>query len=165
MAKTKHTKRTTSSGPTLERTVKAVCQEKGFEIVKYRDWEANRDEYGKELLLTHVPYNTIYKHPGKTEFLLKSERYKLEIRIECKWQQVAGSVDEKLPYLYLNSIEAMPEKHIVVVIDGKGWKTGAIPWLKEAAANKKYTNKSTSKKKIEILSLAEFITWANNILR
>jgi hypothetical protein len=31
--------------------------------------------------------------------------------IECKWQQVSGSVDEKLPYLYLNCIEAMPEKN------------------------------------------------------
>lgn len=120
---------------------------------------------GNELLLTDVPYDTIYQHSGKTEFLLKSERYNLEIRIECKWQQVAGSVDEKLPYLYLNSIEAMPEKHIVVVIDGNGWKTGAIPWLKEAAVNRKYTTSESPKKKIEILSLAEFMTWANTTLR
>ena len=59
----------------------------------------------------------------------------------------------------------MPEKHIVVVIDGKGWKTGAIPWLKEAAANRKYTNASNANKKIEILSLTEFMAWANDVLR
>lgn len=51
----------------------------------------------------------------------------------------------------------MPEKHIVVVIDGKGWKTGAIPWLKEAAANRKYTTSANSDKKIEVLSLTEFM--------
>jgi DpnII restriction endonuclease len=166
MAKrTKKAKRTTSSGNLLEQTVKTICKQKGFEIAKYNEWNKNPEKFGSELLLTDVPYDTIYKHAGKTEFLLKSAKHKLEIRIECKWQQVAGSVDEKLPYLYLNSIEAMPEKHIVVVTGGKGWKTGAIPWLKEAAANRKYTTSSNSDKIIEILSLEEFMTWANNILR
>jgi len=166
MAKrTKKAKRTTASGNLLEQTVKTVCRQKGFKIVKYKDWSKNPKKYGEELLLTHVPYETIYKHPGKTEFLLKSARYGLEIRIECKWQQVAGSVDEKLPYLYLNSLEAMPEKHIVVVIDGTGWKAGAIPWLKEAAANRKYTTSATAQKKIEVLSLTEFMTWANTVFR
>ncbi len=157
--------RTTSSGNLLEQTVKTVCKQKGFKIVSYTEWEKKADKYVKELLLTNVPYKTIYKHQGKTEFLLKSARFNLEIRIECKWQQVAGSVDEKLPYLYLNSLEAMPENHIVVVIDGKGWKAGAIPWLKETAANRKYTTSETAKKKIEILSLAEFMTWANTTFK
>ncbi len=70
----------------------------------------------------NVPFTTIYQHGGNTEFRLISERYNMDIRIECKWQQVAGSVDEKLPYLYLNCIEAMPEKHIIIIIDGDGWK-------------------------------------------
>lgn len=158
-------KRTTRSGNVLERTVKEVLAANGFQIVKYRDWNKSPEKYGTELLLTNVPFETIYKHRGKTEFLLKSKKHNLEIRIECKWQQGAGSVDEKLPYLYLNSIEAMPEKHIVVVIDGSGWKAGAIPWLKEAAANRKYTTAATAKKKIEVLSLAEFMTWANTTFK
>lgn len=163
--KTKKVRRTTISGNLLEQTVKTVCQQKGFKILRYSQWKKNPEKYGQELLLTNVPYETIYKHYGKTEFLLKSARYGLEIRIECKWQQVAGSVDEKLPYLYLNSIEAMPEKHIVVVIDGEGWKAGAIPWLKEAAAKRKYTTSATAQKKIEVLSLTEFMTWANTTFR
>lgn len=138
---------------------------KGLKIAAYREWEKHPGRSGTELLLTNVPYTTIYKHPGKTEFLLKSARYNLEIRIECKWQQVSGSVDEKLPYLYLNSIEAMPERHIVIVIDGAGWKAGAIPWLKDAAARKKYTTPENEDKKIEVLSLTEFMTWANRVLR
>lgn len=70
----------------------------------------------------------------------------MEIRIECKWQQAAGSVDEKLPYLYLNTIEAMPENSIMILIDGAGWKAGAIQWLKDAVKQKKYTTEETKKK-------------------
>jgi hypothetical protein len=85
----------------------------------------------------------------------------LEIRIECKWQQAAGSVDEKLPYLYLNTIEAMPENSIMILIDGAGWKTGAIQWLKDAVKQKKYTTEETKNKNIMVFSLTEFFTWAN----
>ncbi|MCH8874264.1 4-diphosphocytidyl-2C-methyl-D-erythritol kinase [candidate division KSB1 bacterium] len=148
------------TGNLLEGTVRNILIEKGFEIVKHKDWLKNNLFLGKELLIENVPYTTIYNHNGKTEFLLKSEAYNFEARIECKWQQVAGSVDEKLPYLYLNCIEAMPEKNIIILIDGEGWKAGSIQWLKDAAKNAPY---STAKSKnIQVFSLTEFMTWANN---
>ena len=118
-------------------------------------------KYGKELLLENVPFTTVYNHNGNTEFLLISEKFNLKIRIECKWQQVAGSVDEKLPYLYLNTIEAMPEDTIMILIDGNGWKTGAIKWLKGAVNQKKYTSEENKHKEILVFSLADFFTWAN----
>ncbi|MBP9016445.1 MAG: hypothetical protein KBG17_01710 [Paludibacteraceae bacterium] len=118
-------------------------------------------KYGKELLLENVPFTTVYNHNGNTEFLLISEKFNLKIRIECKWQQVAGSVDEKLPYLYLNTIEAMPEDTIMILIDGNGWKTGAIKWLKDAVNQKKYTIEENKHKEILVFSLADFFTWAN----
>jgi hypothetical protein len=154
-----------ASGNTLEQTVKTVFQNKGFQIVSYRECEKHSDRYGTELLLTNVPYTTIYNHPGHTEFLARSEKYSFEIRIECKWQQSAGSVDEKLPYLYLNCIESMPEKYIVIIIDGEGFKRGSKVWLREAVKEKKYTNPANKNKTIEVFSLAEFITWANKLLR
>lgn len=134
---------------------------KGFELVKYRVWEKNEEKHGKELLLENVPFKTVYEHHGNTEFLLISEKYKLKTRIECKWQQVAGSVDEKLPYLYLNTIEAMPENSIMILIDGSGWKTGAIKWLKDAVKQKKYTTEENKNKDILVFSLTDFFTWAN----
>ncbi|HRS24595.1 MAG TPA: hypothetical protein P5157_06825 [Paludibacteraceae bacterium] len=149
------------SGNQLEVAVKTVLIGKGFELVKYRDWEKNQEKYGKELLLENVPFTTIYEHNGNTEFLLISEKYELKIRIECKWQQVGGSVDEKLPYLYLNTIEAMPEETIMILIDGSGWKTGAIKWLKDAVKQKKYTSEENKHKEILVFSLADFFTWAN----
>jgi len=150
------------TGNQLERAVVSVFRGKRFEIVKYRDWEKNKEKYGNELLLVNVPFTTIYKHSGNTEFLLLSERYNICARIECKWQQVSGSVDEKLPYLYLNAIEAMPENTIIILIDGQGWKQGAIQWLKDAVASKKYSNESNSSKQIYVFNLTEFFTWANN---
>ena len=98
-----------TTGSQLEVAVKTVLAGKSFELVNYRVWDKNREKYGDELLLENVPFTTVYEHKGNTEFLLISKKYDLQIRIECKWQQTAGSVDEKLPYLYLNAIEAMPE--------------------------------------------------------
>lgn len=151
------------TGNLLERTIRTILTEKGFRLVKYRDWEQNKENYGKELLLENAPYTTIYNHKGKTEFLLKSEKYRLQTRIECKWQQVAGSVDEKLPYLYLNCIEAMPEYDIIILIDGDGWKPGSIAWLKQAATEGRYKTGELNLKNIRIFSVTEFMTWANDL--
>jgi len=149
------------TGNQLELTVKTVLSNKGFELIPYRTWEKNKEKYGEELLLENVPFSTIYAHKGNTEFLLMSKKYDLRIRIECKWQQVSGSVDEKLPYLYLNTIEAMPEDTIMILIDGAGWKAGAIKWLKEAVQQKKYTTEENKNKSVMVFSLTEFLTWAN----
>ena len=135
-------------------------------MVAYSAYSKKPEKYGVELLLTRIPYNSIYTpHEGHTEFLLVSDRYGFKIRIECKWQQSNGSVDEKLPYLYLNCIETMPENHIIIVIDGNGWKKGAVEWLKTAVATKKYTTPQNAGKLIQVLNLQEFMTWANNTFR
>ncbi|MGQ9820215.1 MAG: PD-(D/E)XK nuclease superfamily protein [Candidatus Kapaibacteriales bacterium] len=152
------------TGNQLESAVKTVFIGKGFQIVKYRDWKKSPAKFSEEVLLTNVPYTTIYNHSGSTEFLLISKKYNLTMRIECKWQQTSGSVDEKLPYLYLNAIESMPEDKIMILIDGKGWKKGAIEWLKDSVKNKKYVQGS-SQKDILVFSLTEFFTWANKTFK
>lgn len=154
-----------SSGNTLERTVIGTLISKGFETVNYREYLKKPEKYGEELLLKNVPFTTIYEHSGNTEFLLSSKKYNLEIRIECKWQQSPGSVDEKFPYLYLNCIERMPEKNILIIIDGGGAKEGSVNWLKNAAKNKLYTNEHNKEKNVLVLSLAEFLIWANKTFR
>lgn len=149
------------TGNQLEVALKTVLTGKGFELVNYRIWERKKQDYGEELLLENVPFETIYGHKGNTEFLLISKKFNLKIRIECKWQQVSGSVDEKLPYLYLNTIEAMPENSVMILIDGEGWKPGSLVWLKEAVKQKKYITSQSKNKNIMVFSLTEFFTWAN----
>ena len=149
------------SGNTLEKTVSAVLASKGFQEVLYNHWLKKPEHYSQELLLRNVPYSTIYGHKGTTEFLLKSKQYGLETRIECKWQQSAGSVDEKFPYLYLNCVLQVPEEHMLIILDGNGAKEGAVNWLKQACHNQFLA----TPKKIEVMCLTEFMGWANTLFR
>ena len=87
-------------GRVLEQTVIPTFVAHGFEVVPYSRWSKYPDRYGHDLLLKHVPYTTIYGHNGFSEFMATSQRLALAVRIECKWQQSSGSVDEKFPYLY-----------------------------------------------------------------
>jgi hypothetical protein len=157
-----------NQGKVLERTVESTFKAKGFEILMFRDWERRKEAYSPDVLLKHCPFKNIYNHDGYTEFLLYSKTYpspNRAIRIECKWQQSSGSVDEKFPYLYLNFIEAMPEKELVIIVDGNGARSGAVSWLKDAARYKKYTTGVNQDKEIRVFSLTEFIQWANNTFR
>jgi hypothetical protein len=153
-----------SSGNTLEQAVIATLCSKNFRVLYFRDYEKNKEKYGKEILLRNAPFISIYNHNGTTEFLLISEKYNLNLRIECKWQQSSGSVDEKFPYLYLNCLEAMPEKDIIIIIDGGGAKAGSIEWLKNTAKNNLY-NSQNKEKNIQVMNLSEFIIWANKTFR
>ncbi|MDZ4785699.1 MAG: PD-(D/E)XK nuclease superfamily protein [bacterium] len=75
--------------------------------------------------------------------------------IECKWQQVGGSVDEKLPYVNLNIQNCYPVPTIVL-IDGGGMKPGAIIWLNQQVGS--------NKNLLAVHTLSSFIIWANNHL-
>ncbi len=152
-------------GRILENTIVPTFEAHGFEVVAYSTWNKKPANYGTELLLKHVPYTTIYGQRGYTEFLVKSEKFGLNVRIECKWQQLSGSVDEKLPYLYLNCIETMPEKDIVIITGGGGMKPGAIPWLKAAVSQRRYVTSDMPKKNIRVFYIEDFIAWANETLR
>ncbi len=131
----------------------------------YSLWKKKPEKYGEELLLLNFPYTTIYNEKGRTEFIAISKKYNFSIRIECKWQQVSGSVDEKFPYLYLNAIEAMPEDHVIIIIGGDGFKKGAVTWIKDAVRKRKYTTAENKDKKIDVFSLTDFMAWANTTLR
>lgn len=149
------------TGNVLEQTITGVCAAHGFEVVMYSEHIKRPENYGDELLLKNVPYTTLYGGRGYTEFLLVSERYNLKTRIECKWQQSAGSVDEKLPYTYISCIEAMPENDVILLVDGDGFRDGAKEWARNAAANRKYIPDDKPEKNVRVMSTVEFLTWTN----
>ncbi len=153
------------SGSTLEHMIMRVLQDKGFEVLSYAQYKNGPDLFRSgELLVRNAPYTTIYGHPGKTEFLLISALHHLEIRIECKWQQSGGSVDEKFPYVYLNALEAMPEPQIFIVYGGEGAKAGAVAWLRQAVKEGRY-RPSSSNKTVQVFSVEQFMAWANKTFR
>ncbi|WP_347252586.1 PD-(D/E)XK nuclease superfamily protein [Legionella sp.] len=154
-----------SSGGVLEGLVEFVLTKKGFSVIRYKDWKLNPTSYGEELLLKNVPYEGLYKHASTTEFVLISKAYNLHTRIECKWQQVSGSVDEKLPYLFLNCSEKMLELHVIILLDGGGAKQGAIEWLRESCEKFNLRESTTSKRRIDLMNMTEFVQWANTIFK
>ena len=149
------------TGNVLEHTVIGTLSAHGFEMVMHREYTKSPENYGKELLLKNVPYTTLYGGKGYTEFLLSSKRFNLNIRIECKWQQGSGSVDEKLPYTYLSCVEAVGEDNVIILIDGPGFRHGAINWLKNAACNRKYIPADNKNKTVRVMSISEFLVWTN----
>lgn len=152
-----------SSGSTLESMVIGAIANKGLEVIMYRHWEKNKEQYGNELLLRHVPYTTIYGHNGNTEFLIMSEQRNISTRIECKWQQTNGSVDEKFPYLFANCVEQLQESHIIILLDGGGAKPGAVEWLNQVCL--KYNNDPSANKIIEVMDVMKFTCWVNQTFK
>ena len=143
------------TGRVLESVVQNAFAQQGFIVLPYEGYAAGGLLAG-DYLLKHVPYTSIYGHPAKTEFLALSPARNMEIRIECKWQQVSGSVDEKFPYLFENC-KNMPEPAVFILVDGGGYKPGALQWLKTAAAG--YSGKD-----IRVFNMMEFTVWANTML-
>ena len=90
-----------------------------------------------ELLLTSFnllfdkqhKYNSIYGHNAKMDFYIPS----LDLAIECKNQEGAGSVAEKIPYV-LEAFEQHPSKNGLLILGGEYWKTK--PGIKKWACDK-----------------------------
>jgi hypothetical protein len=74
-----------------------------------------------------------------------------ELVIESKWQQVGGSAEEKLCYLVEN-IRHSYSCPVMVVIDGGGFRSGAIQWIRAQVDGSQL---------IAVFSIVEFLTWCN----
>lgn len=113
-------------------------------------------ENARGILLKNVPYTNIYGGKGRGEFLL-SVNGKTEARIECRFQQSPGSVDEKFPYLFETAV-AFEERIVILIVEGDGYKNGAKEWLKSKCEAVKY-------KEIYMFTLEEFKSWAKDYLK
>jgi len=121
------------SGLSLETRIQNDLQAAGFEIIAAKDWNEARlyQNDNPRFVILDAPYRSIYGHRAKIEFLIiLGDR---QILVESKRQSVPGSVDEKLPYVYLNALNNLPEREFVLVIEGNGFKPGAINWVSEKA--------------------------------
>jgi hypothetical protein len=145
-------------GKELENEVEKFLNDRGISSVYYRDWE--NDNYTISLntsgiLLKNVPYPNVYGGNGRGEFVLSVDG-RSDVRIECRLQNVSGSVDEKFPYLFETAC-AFEERVVILVVEGNGFKKGAVAWLKNKCASIMY-------KKIYVLNFEEFKDWALSYL-
>lgn len=172
-------KKANKNGQILEEMIEPSLKKAKFTILSHDKWEAlqMKVEKGKatmpdRIAIRSMPYTTIYNSKGKTEFVLISytgainttsfpnanAQIPFTCRVECKRQEVSGSVDEKFPYLVINAEEAYPEDNVIIVSEIDGARPGAQDWLQNAIDSRRFqVNKN---KTIVHHSLVEFITWA-----
>ncbi|MBC5826109.1 MAG: hypothetical protein GIW99_00205 [Candidatus Eremiobacteraeota bacterium] len=145
-----------ATGNRLERFVEHALIDKGYTEFwnhKATAFESRAAIGGKQYLRQLPVGTTIYNTPRKADFfIINAERFPNNLIIECKWQQVGGSVDEKYPFLLFNIIKTgIPT---VVLLDGSGYKPAAMAWLKEQV--------NENGALIGVLTMAEFHTKINN---
>ena len=146
-----------ATGKSLENQIELLLNSQSYITTEYKHWVKNKEIDGK-FLVKQFPYISIYETKCRTEFvLIENER---RIRIECKWQQVSGSVDEKFPYLYLNAVQRWEEKESILVVDGGGYKPKALEWLKTSAKNKVGFDDKPDKA-IAVFTFTDFMIWVN----
>lgn len=154
------------NGKIFEKQLIPLFTEHGYNVMLYSEFKKlgiSLDEAGK-MVIRQYPFDSIYQHKGKTEFLLVNNERGRRIRIECKWQQAAGSVDEKFPYMYLNCIFGFEETEIILLVDGNGFKPGALAWLKQSVQDR-WLLEENDPKKIQVMSISEFTAYFNRYLR
>lgn len=139
-------------GRWLEDIVEREFKARGFLVRYHGDDQDNTDLFNPNRLIKNAPYTSIYGCDSRSEFLAISDSRKRAIRIECRKQDVPGSVDEKFPYLLANAAGPMPENEVLLLIGGEGARCQAMDWLKRSAA-------TVAHKKIWVLTLNEFPLW------
>jgi len=114
----------------------------------------NRKAVGGKQYAKQVPCGTsIYESKRKCDFLVLNEKkFEDGLIIECKWQQSAGSVDEKYPFTVFNILKiGVPT---IILLDGGGYKKAAMEWLKSQA--------SPDRALTGVYNMAEFQKLVNN---
>ena len=139
------------TGKRLEEFIIYQLVESGYTNIERRKWKTakylDQPIFTRQLFLCKSIYETdiygdfVIFHPGKHPNCLV---------IESKWQQSPGSVDEKLPFLVQNIKERFPIDS-VVVIDGGGFKKGAIKWVKSQIGGRL----------LDVFSMSDFHKWVN----
>lgn len=139
------------TGNSLEEVIENTLKRKGYTFVEKKKFESARyvgqPIYAKQYPIAKSIYGTLLY----CDFMIFDPvKYPNNLAIESKWQESAGSVDEKFPYLVVNIREKYPCATIVV-LDGGGYKKGAEMWLRQ----------QEDTKLVHIFNMMEFQKWSN----
>lgn len=148
------------SGKWLEEQVEGTLKGLGINTIPYskvgtRFGKKILEENAPGFLLKNVPYINMYGGESRGEFVLQLKDYG-PIRIECRMQTVAGSVDEKLPYL-IGNCYSFKEKEVILVIEGDGMRSAAKRFITNAA-------RAIAYKDVRVFTLNQFKHWANKTI-
>jgi hypothetical protein len=124
--------RANRTGNALEKFVEDILTRNSYtEFINYKKqvFAMRKSIGGKQYAKQLWCGESIYGSLRKCDFLvMNQEKFPDGLIIECKWQESAGSVDEKYPFVMLNIKKlGVPT---IVLIDGDGYKKQAFDWLK-----------------------------------
>lgn len=146
-------KRPEKTGRNFEKNIEAQLINLGYIKVKaskFLDYSNLSD--GKYFASQFNLGKNIYNTDQIVDFIISRKNDK-PLVIQAKWQQSTGSVDEKFPYLITN-LKEKSQFDSLIVIDGGGYREGAVVWMKEQVDDKL----------IGVFSYTEFMIWSNNEL-
>ena len=139
------------TGNVLEKFVQDRLNERGYTFVPREKFEPakhiGQPIYTKQFFVGL----SIYENNLFADFVLyHPQKHPNCLIIEVKWQQSAGSVDEKYPYLILN-INMKHPYETVLLLDGGGYTKGAEKWVRGHVGNRLK----------KVMNMSEFQIWAN----
>jgi len=148
------------SGKWLESEVEYTLNNLGFKSVNLK---SIGKEFGEDVSNNNLPgfivknsyYTDMFGRRSRGEFLLQVAN-RGPIRIECRRQTRAGSVDDKVTTLMGNCVSC-EEKEVIIVIDGGGIRKERYRYLIDTARAVRF-------KKIRVMNLSQFKSWANRTL-
>jgi hypothetical protein len=139
------------TGNSLEDVIYNTLTRKGYQFVEKKQFEAARFLDQPVFTVQFPIAKSVYETDLYCDFILyHPQKHTACLVIESKWQESAGSVDEKFPFLVLNIREKYPCATIVV-LDGGGYKKGADRWLRS----------QIDAKLIHVFNMMEFQKWSN----
>ena len=146
-------KRPEKTGRSFEKNIEAQLLNLGYKKVKSTEFlelsqHSNEKMFASQFNLGKNIYNT----RQIVDFII-TRSDDTPLVIQAKWQQSKGSVDEKFPFLVINLKEKCPFDSLIV-IDGGGYRSDSITWMKEQIDNKF----------IGVFSYSEFMIWSNDEL-
>lgn len=147
-------KKANRHGHILKNKLEALFRENGYMVVPHGVYKKSGNLPDK-VVVKNFPFQSIYEHRGKTDFLLMNETLWRRIRIDCRWQQSSGSADAKFPYMYLNAILGYKESEVIFIVDGGGSQPRARRWLRKVADNHWLVDEKHPKD-IRVMTLAQF---------
>lgn len=134
----------TKTGSTLEVTVEAVLLNNSYAVEK-QVIVGTKPGGGKHKA------DIVAMRPNGTKFL-----------VSLKWQQSAGSAEEKIPFEVIKLLHTLRENHgtyqkAYVVIGGDGFSPGLVAFY----LSEEFRSYIRESDKIELLTLTDMITRAN----
>jgi hypothetical protein len=133
----------TRTGSTLEVTVEAVLLNNSYAVQKQQN-VGTKPGGGRHKV------DLVGMRPNGSQFL-----------VSLKWQQTAGSAEEKIPFEVIKLLHALRENpqydKAYIVIGGNGFTTGLVDFY----LSDEFRTYIRESQKIEILTLNDVITRAN----